>query len=320
MDTVNVVKFPKLGLEFTIDRVAFYIFGMPVYWYGIIIAIGFFLAVVLGLRNSEKFGIKSDDAIDLVFWGAPIAIVCARLYYVIFNWHEFNGDIKKIINIRTGGLAIYGGLIGAVVTAYFFAKAKKIDFLRLADLGAPYFVMAQAIGRWGNFVNQEAFGTNTNLPWGMHSEAVEKYLRDLKVIGVDPTMPVHPTFLYESLWNFGVFLFLIWYRKRYRVRGELFSFYMLLYGIGRAWIEGLRTDSLYLGSFRISQVLAIVFSITFAVIIVIRHRTSKGELVYNALGQPLDVKDSENGTEYDTKQENMEKSVEESQVDNKKML
>jgi len=317
METVNVVKFPKLGLEFTINNVAFRIFGIPVYWYGIIIAAGFFLAVVLGLRNSEKFGIKSDDAIDLVLWGAPIAVIGARLYYVVFNWHEFNGDLKKIINIRTGGLAIYGGLIAAVITAYFFARVKKIDFLLLADFGSPYFVLAQAIGRWGNFVNQEAFGTNTNLPWGMHSEAIESYLRTLGDSSIDPAMPVHPTFLYESLWNFGVFFFLIWYRKRYRVRGELFSFYMLLYGIGRAWIEGLRTDSLYLGPFRISQVLAVVFAITFAVIIIVRHRTSKGEPVYNALGHSCDTvsdaKDFANETECDTENQNKEESVEENQ-------
>jgi len=123
----------------------------------------------------------------------------------------------------------------------------------------------------------------------MHSEAIESYLRTLGDSSIDPAMPVHPTFLYESLWNFGVFFFLIWYRKRYRVRGELFSFYMLLYGIGRAWIEGLRTDSLYLGPFRISQVLAVVFAITFAVIIIVRHRTSKGEPVYNALGHSCDT-------------------------------
>ncbi|GAE87528.1 prolipoprotein diacylglyceryl transferase [Acetivibrio straminisolvens JCM 21531] len=191
-------------------------------------------------------------------------------------------------------------------------------------MGSPYFVLAQAIGRWGNFVNQEAFGTNTNLPWGMHSGDVENYLRSLNDSGIDPTMPVHPTFLYESLWNFGVFLFLIWYRKRYKVRGELFFFYMLLYGVGRAWIEGLRTDSLYLGNFRISQLLAIVFSIVFAIIIVIRHRTSKGELVYNAANGPCDIKDCEevckNETECDTKEENVEKSIGESEIDNKKML
>ncbi|HHV29591.1 MAG TPA: prolipoprotein diacylglyceryl transferase [Clostridium sp.] len=320
MNTVNIVKFPKLGWEFVIDRVAFNIFGIPVYWYGIIIALAFFLAVVLGLRNSEKFGIKSDDTIDLVLWAAPIAIICARLYYVVFNWHEFGGDIKKIINIRTGGLAIYGGLIGAVITAYIFARVKNIDFLSLADLGAPYFVLAQAIGRWGNFVNQEAFGANTNLPWGMYSEAVERYLTDLGDSSLNPLMPVHPTFLYESLWNLGVFFFLIWYRKRYRVRGELFSFYMLLYGIGRAWIEGLRTDSLYIGAFRVSQLLAIAFSVAFAVIIAIRHRTSKGELVYNAAIGPKDIKVYENKTEYDTKEEKMEESVGEGEIDNKKVL
>lgn len=321
MNTVNTIKFPKLGLEFAIDKVAFTIFNIPIFWYGIIIAVGFSLAVVLGLRNSKNYGIKSDDVIDLIFWAAPAGIICARLYYVVFNWHEFDGNLIKIINIRTGGLAIYGGLIGAVTAGYIFARVKKINFLSLIDLAAPYFVMAQAIGRWGNFVNQEAFGTNTSLPWGMHSEEIERYLRTLGDSTIDPLMPVHPTFLYESLWNFGIFFFLVWYRKRYKVRGELFSLYMLLYGVGRAWIEGLRTDSLYIGAFRVSQLLAIAFALVFAVLIFLRRRNSPKEgLIYNAAAEHQDLKGCKNETECDTehgaKEENVEKSVDESGDDN----
>lgn len=284
MDGINIVRFPKLGLELEINRVAFRIFGFPIYWYGIIISAGLFLAVYLGLRNCKKFGIKSDHVFDIVLYGLPSAVIGARLYYIIFNWHEFNGDIMKMINIREGGLAIYGGLIGAVLSTYIYTKVKKIDFLAVADLGGPYFVMAQGIGRWGNFVNQEAFGRNTNLPWGMHSNAIQEYLERLGDSSIDPLAPVHPTFLYESIWDFCVFLFLLWYRKRYKVKGELFFLYMMLYGVGRAWIEGLRTDSLYIGgtNIRVSQLLAITFAVVFAAVIFIRRRRCLGETpVYN---------------------------------------
>ncbi|NMB33058.1 MAG: prolipoprotein diacylglyceryl transferase [Clostridium sp.] len=295
MNKTNIIKFPKMGLEFAIDNVALRIFGIPIYWYGIIISTGFLLAILLGLKNCKKFGIKSEDVIDLVLWAAPMAIVGARLYYVIFQWDEFSGDIMSIINIRTGGLAIYGGLIGAVIGAVIFTRVRKINFFLIADLAAPYFVMAQAIGRWGNFVNQEAFGTNTSLPWGMHSKAVQDYLTWLGDSSVDPLMPVHPTFLYESIWNFAVFSFLIWHRKRYKVPGELFFLYTALYGIGRAWIEGLRTDSLYIGGIiRASQLLAIVSAIVFALVIFIRRKiNSEVNPVYNIDIEPKKVDTTE---------------------------
>lgn len=321
MGDVSVVKFPKLGLEFTIDKVAFSIFGIPVFWYGIIISIGFFLAVVLGMKNSKRFGINPDDIIDLVLWAAPAAIIGARLYYIIFNWSEFNGDLGRMINIRTGGLAIYGGLIGGVAAGYIFARIKKINFLKLLDLAAPYFVMAQAIGRWGNFVNQEAFGGNTDLPWGMHSEAIQRYLEDLGTPDVNPDMPVHPAFLYESLWNFGVFFFLIWYRKRYKVRGELFFLYMVLYGIGRAWIEGLRTDSLYIGTFRVSQLLSIAFAVVFGVVIVLRRRMHSGdELVVDTKDGALNLDVLDKTVEDDDKRGIMEKDVDKNESENEKNL
>ncbi|MFZ5986076.1 MAG: prolipoprotein diacylglyceryl transferase [Bacillota bacterium] len=279
MNEVNIVEFPKLGLEFTVNKIAFSIFGLNVYWYGIIISIGFITAIFLGMRNSKKFGIDPDNVVDLVLFAAPAAIIGARLYYVIFNWGEFNGDIVKIIDIRRGGLAIYGGLIAAVLVTYIFAKVKNIELLKLLDFGIPYFILAQAIGRWGNFVNQEAFGGNTDLPWGMRSGATRSYLQSLRQSGLDvnPELPVHPAFLYESLWNIGVFLFLIWYRKRYKIRGEVFFLYMILYGIGRAWIESLRTDSLYIGPFRVSLLLSLVFVVVFSIVFIIRRRRNSNE-------------------------------------------
>lgn len=275
---MGYIEFPKLGFRIPISREAFNIFGLSVYWYGIIIASGFFLAVLLAMRNSKKAGIKQDDIIDLVLFAAPVAIVGARLYYVIFNWSEFNGNFLKIVNIRTGGLALYGGLIAGVLVAIIFTRLRKANTLHFIDFCIPYFVLAQAIGRWGNFVNQEAFGGNTNLPWGMTGNEIISNLKELSKLGygVDPNIPVHPTFLYESLWNLGVFLLLIWFSKRKKLNGEVLCLYMMGYGVGRFWIEGLRLDSLWFGTFRISQLLSIVFVIVFGLIFVIRRVRYKG--------------------------------------------
>jgi len=256
---MDTIEFPGLGLKFYVSRKAFSVFNIPIYWYGIIIAFAFLLAVLLGMRSSKKFGIDPDNIIDLVLFAAPVAIVTARLYYVIFSWENFKDNPIDIINTREGGLAIYGAIIGAVVVAYIFAKKRKIGVLKLFDFGSPYLILAQGIGRWGNFINQEAYGTTTSLPWGMTGSD----------IGPDP---VHPTFLYESLWDFAVFFFLIWYRKKKKVEGEVFFLYMILYGIGRFWIEGLRSDSLMLGNIRISQFLAALFVILMSILLVIRRK------------------------------------------------
>ncbi len=273
---MNLVEFPGLGgIKFEINRVAFDVFGIPIYWYGIIIAAAFLLAVLLGMRNSKLAGIEPDSVLDLVLFAAPVAVICARLFYVIFSWELFKDNPAEIINTRKGGLAIYGGVLGALIVAYFFAKRKKIGVLTLLDFGVPYLVMAQGIGRWGNFVNQEAFGAATTLPWRMNSETVNAYLNGF-MNNVDLTKwGVHPTFLYESLWDFAVFAFLIWFRKRKKVDGEVFFLYMMLYGAGRFFIEGLRTDSLMLGSFRISQLLAAMFVITFAALFIYRRKNTR---------------------------------------------
>lgn len=276
---MDVVEFPGLwGLKFSINRVAFDVFGISIYWYGIIIAAAFLSCVLLGMRHSRKFGLEPDNVIDLVLFAAPAAIVCARLYYVIFSWEDFKDNPVEIFNTRNGGLAIYGAIIGAFIVAYIFAKAKKIGVLRLLDFAVPYLPLGQAIGRWGNFVNQEAFGTNTTLPWGMTSNTVKMYLinnyENLKQQGilVNPEDPVHPTFLYESLWNIGAFFILIWYRNKRKPQGEVLFLYMILYGLGRFWIEGLRTDSLMIGNLRISQLLSGVFAVVFLIILFIRRK------------------------------------------------
>ncbi|MDO8685215.1 MAG: prolipoprotein diacylglyceryl transferase [Clostridiales bacterium] len=266
-----MIEFPGLwGLTLNIDRVAFEVFGISVYWYGIIIAAGFLLAVLLAMKASTSFGLNPDLIIDLVLFAAPVAIVAARIYYVVFKWSEFKDNLIDVFNTRKGGLAIYGAIIAALIVAWFFAKARKVKPLHLFDFCIPYLALAQSIGRWGNFINQEAFGTNTALPWGMKGDVIGRELasqmENLSKLGisVDPTLPVHPTFLYESLWNVLVFVILIWLRKRKKIDGEVFASYMILYGIGRFFIEGLRTDSLMLGDFRISQVLAFAFVIAFS--------------------------------------------------------
>ncbi len=273
---MNLVEFPGLGLQMYIKREAienlFGINNFDIYWYGIIIAVGFLLAVLLGMKNSKLAGIESDSVLDLVLFAAPAAIICARLYYVIFQWDLFKDNLLDIVNTRKGGLAIYGGVLGAILVAYFFAKYKKVKFLSLMDFGVPYLVMAQGIGRWGNFVNQEAFGTATSLPWRMNGSVVNSELSALNP-GIDLSVyGAHPTFLYESLWDFAVFFFLIWFRKKKKLDGEVFFLYMLLYGVGRFFIESLRTDSLMVGSFRISQLLAALFAVAFTALFIYRRK------------------------------------------------
>lgn len=263
------IIFPGLGLKFTIDRVAFTLFGLPIYWYGIIIATGFFLAILLAKRDAHEFDIRQNDIIDLILFSTPLAIIGARLYYVIFSWSEYKNNLLEIFNTRHGGLAIYGGILSALIAAFIFARKRKIGIWKLFDFTIPYLALAQSIGRWGNFVNQEAHGVETTLPWRMEIFDPIKMQR----------ISVHPTFLYESLWNFGLFLFLVWFRKKKKLQGEVFMLYLALYGFARFFIEGLRTDSLYWGSFRVSQILAGLFFIVFiAVFFVRRSRLSKLEV------------------------------------------
>ncbi|MDP4179787.1 MAG: prolipoprotein diacylglyceryl transferase [Bacillota bacterium] len=275
---MGVISFPGLGnISFHINRIAFSLFGLSIHWYGIIIAAGFLLAVLLALKNCKKYDIDPDNIIDLVLYAAPISIITARLYYVIFSSDKtYLENPLEIAKIWHGGLAIFGGIIGAVATTFVFCKIKKINAWNLLDLGLPYFALAQAIGRWGNFVNQEAFGSQTNLPWGMTGDQIKKYI-ERNYPNLDPNVPVHPTFLYESLWNIGLFVFLVWFRKRKKVDGEIFFLYMIFYGIGRMWIEGLRTDSLMLGSLRVSQILSVIIAIVGCVAFFWRRKLKSGK-------------------------------------------
>ena len=273
------VSFPRIGLDMNIDRVAFEAFGVPVYWYGLLIALGFVVGLIIASKVSIKLGESSDLVLDIALICGPVGVICARLYYVIFKWENYSGDLLSIFDFRSGGLAIYGGVIGAVLTALVLSKVKKKNALKVFDIGAVGLITGQMIGRWGNFFNQEAFGSNTSLPWGMTSPGVKSYLEEIQAEGVNvnPDVPVHPTFLYESLWCLAtlVVLLVIVY-KFYKFNGQVFFVYGGLYGLGRFWIESLRTDSLMLGTFRISQLVALAFVLICGFCyIYIRNRSTK---------------------------------------------
>ena len=276
------VDFPAIGLRVPVSRTLFRVFGQDIYAYAVIIALSIILMIFLGLRHSDRYGIKKEDIIDFMIFAMPASIICARIYYVIFSWNNYKDRPLDVINIRQGGLAIYGAVIGAFATVLIFSKFRKMDPIRFLDFGVPYLLLSQGIGRWGNFINQEVFGTNTSLPWGMTSKQIVGYLNinaqwlsDLGV-AVDPLKPVHPTFLYESLWNILIACALFALRRRWKYRGETLLGYLIGYGAGRAFIEGLRTDSLMLGSIRISQLLSIlIVAACLAVMIFFRNRLKR---------------------------------------------
>lgn len=283
------VQFPGLGLDFTINRVALSIGGFNIYWYGVIIAVGMLLALLYAFHYAVDFGIDSDRLVDVVAIGTVMAIVCARIYYVAMAPFEYQ-SLWEMVDIRLGGIAIYGAAIGAFVFGGLAAKWRKVPLLPLFDLVALGFLIGQGIGRWGNFVNQEAFGTNTTLPWGMYSEGTEAYLQSVQVtlpagVTVDPSMPVHPTFLYESLWCLIGFVVLALYVKHRKFHGQIFLLYAIWYGLGRGWIEGLRTDSLLIGNtgLRASQLVAILSAFVAFLLLVAGLRRAKGKPLMVAL-------------------------------------
>ena len=224
------------------NPVAFRIFGIDVMWYGVIISTGVLLGVLMALKEAKRTGFKEDNLLDFLLYAIPAGIVGARAYYVIFSWDYYSQNLSQIINIRNGGLAIHGAIIAGVVTGIIFCKKRKINFLELIDLVIPSLILGQAIGRWGNYVNQEAYGGPTDLPWGI----------------IVNGQKVHPTFFYESIINICVFIFLIWFRKNKKAtHGQIFGLYLILYSAGRFFVEGLRTDSLMFFGMRVAQLISI---------------------------------------------------------------
>ena len=274
------LSFPGLGLEFTLNRIAFSVGPFHVHWYGLIIAVGFLLAMLLLVRRSRTFGLDPDRSFDIALLSVAVGLVGARAYYVVFNWQEFAGNPAKIIRVWDGGLAIYGGLIFGFITAMLLCRHWKVPVLPLLDAAAIPVLLAQGIGRWGNFVNIEAFGSNTDLPWGMTSPTITNYLTNrieqeaylAEGILIDPTAPVHPCFFYEFLWcMLGVLLLSLYVRRR-KFDGEVFFMYIGWYGLGRFFIEGLRTDSLMIGHYRVSQLVAAGCVIASLLLILWRRR------------------------------------------------
>ena len=256
----TTIQFPSLGLEMDPPK-GFPLFGFEIRFYGIVIALGLLLAVMYGLKRSKKFGLVEDDILDGVLGIVPFAILCARLYYCIFSWDTYKDNPIKILYIWEGGLAIYGGVIGAAIGVVVFAllKRKKVRLTAVLDLVAICFLIGQSIGRWGNFFNREAFGAETDsfLRMGLFNSVTQSYEY------------YHPTFFYESVWNLAGFIILHFLSKYRRYDGQIALGYVFWYGLGRTFIEGLRTDSLMLGSFRVSQLLAAVSCFVAAVLLIL---------------------------------------------------
>lgn len=270
------VAFPKLGLEWEIAR-SFPLFGtdFEIYYYAVLITIGVVLAGIYGYIHAPRVGVDRERMLDVVLVAFVTAVVCARLYYVIFSGHlsEYLSDPIKILAIRDGGLAIYGGIIGAFVSGFLMCRVRKVSVLAMFDLASIGFLIGQGVGRWGNFVNQEAYGTNTALPWGMTGEIIQSGVNG---VVADQTAPVHPTFLYESLWCLlGALVLHLVFTKRYRFKGQIFGLYLMWYGTERALIESLRTDSLMVGPFRVSQLVAVLAVLLGAALLVWLYKRDK---------------------------------------------
>ena len=268
MGNMPEIWFPHLGIEIEhLSRVAFHIFGQEVYWYGIIIGIGVLLALALALHEAKRTGQNPENYVDVALFGIIFAVIGARMYYVIFSWELYADNPLKIFALREGGLAIYGGIIAGIITVIVYTKKKGLNFWLVADTAAPSLLLGQIIGRWGNFFNREAFGGYTDNLFAM------RYLKE-QVHNVNPSVlehtltingaeyiQVHPTFLYESLWNLMILILLLLLKKRKKFDGQIFGCYILGYACGRVWLEGLRTDQLMIGNFAVSQLLSVMLMI-----------------------------------------------------------
>lgn len=293
---MNEIQFPKLGWKFHIDPTAFHIGKFGIQWYGIIIVAGLILALIYVLPRMRRFGIDADRAIDVIIGGVIGGIIGARVYYVLLRWDDYKGDIKAIFNTRNGGLAIYGGLIGAILVGYIICRIRKVRALPMLDVVSLGFLIGQGIGRWGNFVNQECFGSNTNSFLGITGGRIQQTIIDQTAIGGEMNLngnaamvwdkAVHPCFLYESVWCLLGFLVISRLAKNRKYDGHVFLMYMAWYGAGRFIIEGLRTDSLMAGNLKFSQalsaILVVVSLILQAVFFFWRRRDPERFVLYSS--------------------------------------
>ncbi len=279
------INFPNLGIFLEHVGKNFSVFGLEIAFYGCTMATGIIAGYLLAAREAKRTGQNPDDYLDMLLYAVFFAIIGARLYYVIFSWDYYKDNLLSILNLRQGGLAIYGGIIGAFTTVYFFAKKRKLSWLQMLDTACPGLALGQVIGRWGNFFNREAFGDYTDGLFAMQlpvsavrsGEITEKMWEHMEVIDGIQFIQVHPTFLYEGLWNLGVIIFLFIYRDRKKFQGELVLWYLALYGVGRFWVEALRTDQLLIPGigFPISQLLGAVLAVSGLIAIFIGHKKAK---------------------------------------------
>ena len=327
-ETVQSVSFPGLGLEFELNRVAIIILGRPIYWYGIIIVSGLILAVILCSRWGRRFGISQDNILDMMLFAVPAALVAIRAYYVIFNLSYFqnaDGSLNwgKVLNYGDGGLAIYGAIISSAIVLLIFCKVKKLSFLAFADLGVHGLFIGQLIGRWGNFMNVEAFGSATALPWRMSGPTIADYMARNGYVDeagynaiLSGTLGVHPTFFYESVWNLAGLVMVYFLGKKRKFDGQCFLFYVFWYGLGRAWIEGLRTDSLYLyvgSTIRVSQLVAALSALVAGAVLLWmmwRMKGARRELFADRVAAQTPAHDLEEGEEQPACQDSSDKAEE----------
>ena len=279
------INFPNLGIYLEHVGKNFSVFGFEIAFYGITMATGILTGYLLAAREAKRTGQNPEDYLDLLLFAVFFAIVGARLYYVAFSWDHYKDDLLSIFNLRQGGLAIYGGIIGAFTTVYFFAKKRKLSFGEMLDTACPGLAAGQVIGRWGNFFNREAFGDYTDGLFAMQlpvsavrsGEITEKMWEHMEIIDGIRFIQVHPTFLYEGLWNVGVIIFLYLYRDHKKFKGELVLWYLVLYGAGRFWVEALRTDQLLIPGigFPVSQLLGAVLAVSGLIVIFAGHKKMK---------------------------------------------
>ena len=279
------IYFPNLGIFLENVGKNFSVFGFEIAFYGCTMATGIIVGYLMAAREAKRTGQNPDDYLDMLLYAVFFAIIGARLYYVIFKWDYYGQNLLQIFNLRQGGLAIYGGIIGAFTTVYFFAKKRKLSFAQMLDTACPGLAAGQVIGRWGNFFNREAFGGYTDGLFAMQlpvsavrsGEITEQMWENLEVINGIEFIQVHPTFLYEGMWNVGVIIFLYLYRKHKKFQGELVLWYLVLYGVGRFWVESLRTDQLLIPGigFPISQLLGAVMAVAGLIAIFVGHKKAK---------------------------------------------
>ena len=279
------IRFPHLGIYLPNVGKTISVFGFDIAYYGITIAIAMIVGISIALHEAKRTGQNQDTYLDLLMLTMLTSVVGARIYYVIFSWDNYRDNLGEILNIRNGGLAIYGGIIAGVITVFIYSKIKKMKFLQIADTVCMGLAAGQIIGRWGNFFNREAFGEYTNNLLAMQlpvsavrkNEITSAMWNHVVTIGGVEYIQVHPTFLYEGLWSFMVLLFLFWFRKRKKFEGELFFCYLAGYGAGRFWIESLRTDQLLLPGIHVpvSQMLSAVLVIVSLSVIICKRRKNR---------------------------------------------